>query len=1288
MSIININAKHLLAASLSLALVGCGNESGDKPATPNSESAVIPAGHKKTTINLSALVGQSGDELISGIESQLNAGLTTRANVGRFKIVSAWGTENLIAKQDNNGISYLETKMDARVYGKQDVISGNNNGFGFTIELPNGLLKNVILSYRYKLSTPLGLEAGQSADYIFMGGFTSGNPDVINKPTSPGSGFTYKFSTTRDKTINTYFVDAKDSEHFNKPLNFDDTKVYVQPTKWNLLQMNLAVNNFSDRTPNENGSVTLFYNGEQVKPNQSTINNRVQIDATHDYDLNVLFEFYRHHKNKIDADERLRAQTLQIRDLTVAWEDANAQLPAELQPDLSGYDHSALLQLDKLETGLTGSALITALEQQLNSNLPNGSVNQFSIVSTWGSDNLVVARDTKGKVYLETKVDAGVVGIPDSASSLKNGFGFSIKLPNGLVRNATLAYRYKYTTPLGTADQQSPDYIFMGGLASGQPSISNGVAAAGSGFSYKFSTTRDRTLNSYFADTSTGDFYNKLLFLGEDRVAVKSGKWDLLQMKLTTNDFNVDTPHANGFIDLFSNGDLVKSNKLDIRDRIQIDATHNYDLSVNFEFFRHFKNKLDGEEKLLEQTIQLRDLVVAWNDNIVELPPEIQPDLNGYQYQANVNLKALALGLKGDALITALENQLNANISDASAKFEIVSAWGANNLVVSKDAKGKVYLESLIDAGMVGKPTSVGQNNGFGFSIKLPNGQVRNATFAYRYKFVKPIGNAADKSKSADYIFLGGFNSGQPAISNSPSASGTGFTYKFSTDLYGNLISKFVDATPNVGGQFFNSPFTAGTTVKPTYHDWNLIQTHLYTNTYLNNTSTDDGSLEIIQNNKEILPNSKIVNQRRQIDTEHSYDLDVLFEFFRHYKPSSTPSDRLLNQAIQIRDIVIAWSGEDVQLPTAPPVPDPEAQPDLTDYTNVTQIPLDSLAGKVDNDLVIGIQDLLNGTLNGNPSITGQFTVTPNWGLGNVDNPWDTSNLQVVQDEDGKYVLKATIDAGALGKPADGNNVINGFSLLITLPNGLVRNATLAYRYKLLTPIGYNHVTKSPDYIYFGGFTSGNPAVINEATTNGAGFTYKFSTDRYGNLKAQFVDATGGEFADAPLEVSLNKDIRPNYNEWNLIQTKLKANDFVVNVPNSNGSLEVLSNNDVVTPNSVAVVNRNQIDAKHNYNLNVLFEFYRHYKHSSDKPESLLEQAVIIRDQPSRGDEVVTLPDVPTEPDPDLTPMHVVQQVKTHAHWIFQNWLMLLAKLWSMESLSNLVTKKMAYQLGASFETT
>lgn len=141
MSIININAKHLLAASLSLALVGCGNESGDKPATPNSESPVIPAGHKKTTINLSALVGQSGDELISGIESQLNAGLTTRANVGRFKIVSAWGTENLIAKQDNNGISYLETKMDARVYGKQDVISGNNNGFGFTIELPNGLLK-------------------------------------------------------------------------------------------------------------------------------------------------------------------------------------------------------------------------------------------------------------------------------------------------------------------------------------------------------------------------------------------------------------------------------------------------------------------------------------------------------------------------------------------------------------------------------------------------------------------------------------------------------------------------------------------------------------------------------------------------------------------------------------------------------------------------------------------------------------------------------------------------------------------------------------------------------------------------------------------------------------------------------------------------------------------------------------------------------------------------------------------------------------------------------------------
>lgn len=593
-------------------------------------------------------------------------------------------------------------------------------------------------------------------------------------------------------------------------------------------------------------------------------------------------------------------------------------------------------------------------------------------------------------------------------------------------------------------------------------------------------------------------------------------------------------------------------------------------------------------------------------DALPQTPPPpaggYEPDFSDFETVANIDLGELK-GLTGQALIDGLEKQLNDSLltRSSTAQFEIIPQWGYDTNLRVVDVNGYYALETTLAAGKVGKP-SASELNGFSFKISLPNGVVKQATLSYQLSLAKPLG-FGETAKSPDYIYLPGLTSGAPEVQNNkPTAAGTGFTYKFSTDRYGYLNAKYADPT---NGDLTNAQLQyAEKGIKPTQGQWDLIQQNITVNDFNQDTAQANGSVTTYFNREVVAPKSGSTTDRILVDDTHPYNLQALVEVYRYYKHGADDISAVQEQKVRIKNLSFAWNNDEVALP--PPVDD---KPDLAGHPNIKAIDLEPLAGMQGSDLIAGIEQQLNKNLP--EGTTGTFKVIPKWGFDGASN-WDSENLTVEMIQ-GQYVLQTTIAAQAVGQPADGKEAIrNGFSFLIELPNGKVKEATMSYLYRLSTPLGNGDPSKSPDYIFLPGFTSGDPLVANSASQPGEGFTYKLNTDRYGKLSTRFTDATDNKFYNSVLQQN-GADIRIDANLWHLVQQKLQTNDFVGSASTADGSLDMIYKTGAMTAKAGAVTARTQVDAHHDYKLAALMEVYRHWKHSADKESDLKEQVVQIK---------------------------------------------------------------------------
>ncbi|HIF9224152.1 TPA: hypothetical protein ACX6R5_001822 [Photobacterium damselae] len=587
---------------------------------------------------------------------------------------------------------------------------------------------------------------------------------------------------------------------------------------------------------------------------------------------------------------------------------------------------------------------------------------------------------------------------------------------------------------------------------------------------------------------------------------------------------------------------------------------------------------------------------------IPEIPPPptsgYEPDFSKFETVANIDLSKLSK-LTGQELIDGLEKQLNDSLltRSAEAQFEIIPQWGHNTNLRVVNIDGNYALETTLAAGKVGKP-SESEKNGFSFKISFPNGLVKQASLSYQMSFSTPLG-FGDTTKSPDYIYLPGLTSGNPDVQNNkPTAAGTGFTYKIATDRYGYLNTKYADA---INGDLTNAQLQyMGKGIKPTSGKWDLIQQNILINSFNYSTAQANGSVTTYFNREVVSPKSGSTTERILVDETHPYNLQTLVEVYRYYKHKSDDETAIQEQKVRIKNLSFAWNNEEVTLP--PPVDD---QPDLSKYPNIKELNLEALAGKQGAELIAGIEQQLNTNLP--EGSTGKFKVTPKWGFSSNPN-WDHLNLDIVNVQ-GQYLLQTTIAAEAVGQPSENKPIQNGFSFLIELPNGKVKEATMSYLYRLSTPLGNGDPSKSPDYIFLPGFTSGNPSVVNSASQPGEGFTYKLNTDRYGKLSTRFTDATDNKFYNSALQQQ-GKDIRIDANLWHLVQQKLKTNDFIGSLSTTDGSLEMIYKNDTMVPKAGVISERTQVDAHHDYKLAALMEVYRHWRHSSDKETDLKEQVI------------------------------------------------------------------------------
>lgn len=747
------------------------------------------------------------------------------------------------------------------------------------------------------------------------------------------------------------------------------------------------------------------------------------------------------------------------------------------EPDFSDYQTVAAVDLAPLAS-LQGQALIDGIEDQLNASLTTRSAaGQFQIIPQWGYvDNLEVV-NVDGQYALQTILDAGQTSKP--TGSEKNGFSFKISLPNGLVKQATLSYQINFSTPIGFADSaKSPDYIYLPGLTSGTPEVRNGhPTAAGTGFTYKFSTDRYGYLNAKYADALDGDLTNVQLQYGGKGISPLAGQWDLIQQNVTINDFNFNHAQTNGTVSTYFNRELVTPKTGSTTGRIQVDDTHPYNLQALVEVYRYYKHSADDLSTVARQEVRIKNLSFAWNNEEVALPPPVddQPDLAGYPNQVQLDLELLA-GQTGSALFSGIEQQLNSALPDgtpADQRFKITpkwgvgdgSAWDVQNLTV-ENVQGQYVLQTTIPAGAVGQPSSSNAiENGFSFLIELPNGKVKEATMAYLYRLSTPLGNG-DPSKSPDYIFLPGLTSGDPLVANTASAPGAGFTYKLNTDRYGKLSTRFTDATDNA---FYNSVLQqSGTDIRIDANLWHLVQQKLKTNDFSGSTSTADGTLEMIYKDAAMTPKAGAVTGRTQVDSHHDYKLSALMEVYRHWKHSADEDSALKEQIIQLKSITFAWKNEEISTPTAPPAANYCSTKGFSHSRALDLAPLSGLTGQALLD-EIGAQlgDLAPSSLS----------------FGN-----GRDNLQVV-DNGGELALQVTYAATAVGQSDTGNGV--DFAIPFPSQGSALRGACFAYDIHIAIATSTNK-----DVILL-------PSVL--VNTNGSLWSdHRYATNKYKRFSAKF----------------------------------------------------------------------------------------------------------------------------------------------------------------------------------------
>ena len=451
---------------------GCGNSSDDKPHLDLPEPPPAADYDNEVRLDLAPLAGKQGVELLQAIEDQLNARFNTRlqtASAAQFKITPKWGHGaeswddiNLSVVQ-LNGDYVLQTQIDAQAVGAPSAANTVKNGFSFKIDLPNGLTTSAVMNYQFWMSQALGTNADNSPDYIFFPGFTSGDPLVSNTASPLGAGFTYKYNTDKYGYLNTRYMDPSDNVFFNKKLLFEATGGRLKAQSWNSISQRLAVNEFliDSLVPADNGKLTSLYNGGVATTDVGETENRIMIDSQHRYQLQGLFEVYRHFKHSSDAVERLKEQVISFKDISFGWDNAQVTLP-ELPPEperetlCTGYaNHANYLDLAALhaEGATSGQALLDGIGAQLG-DLPAGSV-----IFEWGvSDiNLIADNSSAGEFQLKVDYAAGTKAKADG-----NGTGFKVAFPavDGQLTGTCMAFKMKATADLSP----SSSYVFVPGM--------------------------------------------------------------------------------------------------------------------------------------------------------------------------------------------------------------------------------------------------------------------------------------------------------------------------------------------------------------------------------------------------------------------------------------------------------------------------------------------------------------------------------------------------------------------------------------------------------------------------------------------------------------------------------------------------------------------------------------------------------------------------------------------------------------------------------------------------------
>ncbi|RJX75263.1 cadherin repeat domain-containing protein [Vibrio sinensis] len=379
-----MKSKHLLALSIVFALVGCGNDSDDKPLPPvvtePDNRPTIDGFENNSSINLnSEMVGLEGQELIDALTVELNKGLTART--GSFRILPKWGMGeeswdnlNFTVVQDGEDFVF-KTTVDQSIFNMPSAENPNiNNGFSFLIELPNGLVREAAMKYQVKWEHSFK----QSPDYTFFGGFTSGDPLVENKPTVNGAGFTYKLNLDKYGYMNTRFADATDDgkqgKFFNTQLQMNDLGLRVDSAKWHQFQIDMITNNYVGNANTKDGAVNISYNGVPTTNTKGAVTDRTMIDFTHNYKLAALFEFYRHYKHTNDTSDQLKQQTIYVKDLVIAWSTDKVTLPDQTIPPVVEAEAPEVTPI-----GLITIEDYGHIDYQVVADDPNGLVMTFSI---------------------------------------------------------------------------------------------------------------------------------------------------------------------------------------------------------------------------------------------------------------------------------------------------------------------------------------------------------------------------------------------------------------------------------------------------------------------------------------------------------------------------------------------------------------------------------------------------------------------------------------------------------------------------------------------------------------------------------------------------------------------------------------------------------------------------------------------------------------------------------------------------------------------------------------------